>query len=65
MYDLSKTPKSWIDKDLKGILCKKTRGFPVVKLSVPSTHMPALYNGYSKRIGVAVRGAKAQYHDKI
>jgi len=44
MYDLSKLFKSWFDTDLKGILYEKARGFPVVKLSVLSTHMPTLYN---------------------
>ena len=42
----------------------EARGFAVVKLSVTSTHMPTLYNGYLNRIGVVVRGAKAQHHEK-
>ena len=42
---------------------RETRGFVVVKLSVTSTHMPTLYNGYLNRIGVVVRGAKAQHHE--
>ena len=33
------------------------------KLSVTSTHMQTLYNGYLNRIGVVVRGAKAQHHE--
>ncbi|KAH0633084.1 hypothetical protein KY284_035870 [Solanum tuberosum] len=44
MYDLIKISKSWLDTDLKGILCEKARGFTVVKLSVSSTHMSTLYN---------------------
>ena len=42
---------------------REARGFAVVKLSVMSTHMSALYNGYLNRIGVVVRGAKAQHHE--
>ena len=42
---------------------REARGFAVVKLSVTSTHMPTLYNGYLNRIGVVVRGAKAQHHE--
>lgn len=56
--DLSKISKSWLDRDLKEILCEKARGFPIVILSVQSTHMSNLYNGYLKRIGVVVRGVK-------
>ena len=39
------------------------RGFAVVKLSVKSTHMSNLYNGYLNRFGVVVKGAKAQHHE--
>ena len=42
---------------------REARGFAVVKLSVMSTHMQTLYNGYLNRIGVVVRGAKAQHHE--
>ena len=42
---------------------REARGFAVVKLSVTSTHMPTLYNGYLNRIGVVVRGAKTQHHE--
>ena len=42
---------------------REARGFVVVKLSVTSTHMSTLYNGYLNRIGVVVRGAKAQHHE--
>ena len=35
------------------------------KTIVTSTHMPTLYNGYLNRIGVVVRGAKAQHHEKL
>ena len=42
---------------------REARGFAVVKLSVMSTHMSALYNGYLNRIGVVVRGAKSQHHE--
>ena len=42
---------------------REARGFAVVKLSVTSTHMPTLYNGYLNRIGVVVRGANAQHHE--
>ena len=43
---------------------REARGFAVVKLSVTSTHMPTLYNGYFNRIGVVVRVAKAQHHEE-
>ena len=42
---------------------REARGFAVVKLSTTSTHMPTLYNGYLNKIGVVVRGAKAQHHE--
>ena len=42
---------------------REARGFVVVKLSVTSTHMSTLYNGYLNKIGVVVRGAKAQHHE--
>ena len=42
---------------------REARGFAVVKLSTTSTHMPTLYNGYLYKIGVVVRGAKAQHHE--
>ena len=42
---------------------QEARGFAVVKLSVTSTHMSTLYNGYLNKIGVVVRGAKAQHHE--
>ena len=42
---------------------REARGFAVVKLSVTSTDMLNLYNGYLNRIGVVVRGAKAQHHE--
>ena len=42
---------------------REARGFTVVKPSVTSTHMPTLYNSYLNRIGVVVRGAKAQHHE--
>ena len=42
---------------------REARGFAVVKLFVTSTHMPTLYNGYLNRIGVVVKGAKAQNHE--
>ena len=43
---------------------REARGFAVVKLSVTSTHMSTLYNGYLNRTGEVVRGAKAQHHEK-
>ena len=42
---------------------REARDLAIVKLSVTSTHMPTLYNGYLNRIGVIVRGAKAQHHE--
>ena len=42
---------------------REARCFAVVKLSVMFTHMPTLYNWYLNRIGVVVRGAKAQHHE--
>ena len=63
MYDLTKTSKSWLNMDLKRDSMREARGFAVVKLSVTSTHMPTIYNGYLNRIGVVVRGAKAQHNE--
>ena len=49
--------------DLKRDSMREAHGFTVVKLSVTSTHMTTLYSGYLNRIGVVVRGAKAQHHE--
>lgn len=46
---------------MKGILCEKARGFPIIKLFVLSTNMSNLYKRYFKKSEVVLRGAKAQH----